>query len=76
MTFGERIQLTCTHPPRVVSVSYPQWCWREAGLEVDVTTGKQREMNFEQTGYSMQYTVSHDTTVVCVCNGVGGLALS
>ena len=32
---------------------------------------KQREMNFKQTGYSMQYTVSHDTTVVCMCV-VGG----
>ncbi|XP_064407676.1 BOS complex subunit NOMO1-like isoform X2 [Halichondria panicea] len=46
-----------------ISVSYPQWCWREAGLQAEVTMEKQREMNFKQTGYSMQYTVSHDTTV-------------
>ena len=50
--------------PGVVSLEYPAWCWVHKALEVEVVLGKQRPLQFNQTGFSLQYSVSKDTLVV------------
>lgn len=40
------------------------WCWNKNSVTVEILRGQPRPLEFIQTGYTLEYSVDHDITLV------------
>ena len=72
-----KINVFCT-----VSLHYPMWCWEVETVPVVINPDLTPTLHYVQTGYAMEYSTSHDITVLvrgsmehlsftaCTCNAL------
>ena len=51
-------------PSLTVTLDYTLWCWEAETVTVVITTDQIPTLQFVQRGYAMQYSASHDVTVL------------
>ena len=56
----------CMLPFISVKLEHDVWCWNKNSVTVEILRGQPRPLEFIQTGYTLEYSVDHDITLVSI----------
>lgn len=51
---------------RVVSLIHDDWCWKQKTIDVEIAGKDVSDVIFEQNGYVLSVSASHDLTLVSI----------